>query len=97
MREDQIPEFVTDVIASGCNIEALGDSMYFIGDADLPAEDYERIAPELAQIDRKYGPRDHLRLQIIEYLRSIGRHSTIDDLVEQARHRPSTQDREPSR
>lgn len=83
MREHQIPEFVRDVIAAGCNIWAVGDDMYVVGDADLPEDDYQQIAPELDRIDWEYGPRDHLKLQIIEHLRSIGRHSTIDDLIEQ--------------
>lgn len=83
MREHQIPAFVADVITIGCNIWAVGDDMYIFGDADLPEEDCERIAPELDRIQREYGPRDHLKLAIIAYLRSTGRHSTVDELVAQ--------------
>lgn len=72
MREDQIPEFVEDIIATGCNISAVGRG-YVIGDSDLPVHEYLQIAPILKQIERHYGMRDHLVDEIREYLISIGR------------------------
>lgn len=95
MHEYQIPAFVTDVVAIGCNIWAVGDDMYIFGDADLPMEDYERIAPELDRIQREYGPRDHLKLAIIAYLRPTGRHSTVDEIVAQV-HSHFRHDQEPA-
>lgn len=83
MHEHHFPAFVADVIAIDRNIWAVGDDMYIFGDSDLPEEDCERIAPELDRIQREYGPRDHLKLAIIAYLRSTGRHSTVDELVAQ--------------
>ena len=44
-----------------------------IADEDLPEDVYEKIEPELRRIDKAYGERDHLLLQIVEYLHSIGR------------------------
>lgn len=73
MTGDQIPEFVQDVLATGCDIRAVGDDAYAIADAHLPDEVYDAIEPELERISEKYGRRDHLRLQIVAYLQSIGR------------------------
>ena len=73
MTEDQIPEFVSEVIATGCDIVAIGHDGYVIADCDLPQEVYHTVEPELERIARKYFARDHLRYQIIEYLHSIGR------------------------
>jgi len=73
MREDEIPDFVQGVIATGCDICAIGDDRYFFGDADLPPDVYEATEPELARIESRYGDRDHLLLEIVEYLHSIGR------------------------
>ena len=72
MREDQIPEFVEEIIATGCNITAVGRG-YVVGDSDLPVHEYLKIAPVLKQIERHYGMRDHLVEEIREYLISIGR------------------------
>ncbi len=73
MREEQIPEFVADVIATGCNITAIGDGSYVIGDADLPEPHCFEVQPELQRITERYGSRDHLLRQIANYLHSIGR------------------------
>lgn len=73
MTEDQIPEFVEAVLATGCEMCAVGTTAYVFGDADLPREHQDRIADELNRIDDYYGERDHLRYEIIGYLRRIGR------------------------
>lgn len=73
MTEDEIPEFVREVAATGCDIRAVGDDAYVIADADLSADAFEAIEPELLRIFAKYGRRDHLLLQITAYLISIGR------------------------
>lgn len=73
MTEDQIPEFVRDIAETGCDIWAVGEDAYVIADADLPDDVYDAIEPELIRISSKYGQRDHLLLQIVAYLHSIGR------------------------
>ncbi|MBD9372798.1 hypothetical protein IB238_09220 [Rhizobium sp. ARZ01] len=73
MTEDQIPDFVREIAATGCDIRAVGDDAYVIADVDLPDDVYEAIEPELLRISAKYGRRDHLLLQIVAYLKSIGR------------------------
>lgn len=80
MQEAQIPDFVSEVAATGCAICAVGHESYIIGDADLSDEDYERVAPVLSKIEDRYGKRDHLKAEIIAYLRSIGRFIDLDDV-----------------
>jgi hypothetical protein len=73
MTEDQIPDFVSDVVVTGCDITAVMSVGYVIGDADLTEEQYELAAPELRRISELYGERDHLLDEITNYLISIGR------------------------
>lgn len=73
MRAEDIPAFVEEVLAIGCDMKAFSGDSYFFGDADLPPSIADRIAPDLRRIGERYGPRDHLRAEIAEYLRSIGR------------------------
>lgn len=80
MLEKQIPDFVKDIIATGCDICAIGTTGYLIGDADLEETHYERIKHDLVSIDDFYGERDHLKFQIIVYLRSIGRVVELDTI-----------------
>jgi hypothetical protein len=74
MSEDQIPNFVQDVVATGCNITAVSGVGYVIGDSDLADEDYEVAAARLKEINAEYGVRDHLLSNITEYLASICRY-----------------------
>lgn len=80
MLSSQIPEFVRDVVATGCNICAVGQEHYLFGDGDLKDEDFERVSELLGDIDARYGERDHLRADIVAYLRSIGRYIDTDDV-----------------
>lgn len=73
MQEDQIPDFVREVAATGCDTCAVGNESYAFGDADLPDDIYEAIERKLDRISDVYGDRDHLLPQIVEYLHSIGR------------------------
>lgn len=73
MTEGEIPEFVREIVATGCDIRAVGDDAYVVADAELPDDVYEAIEPELERISKKYGRRDHLRLKITDYLISINR------------------------
>lgn len=36
MTEDQIPDFVGDIRATGCPIDAFGDDLYVLGELDVP-------------------------------------------------------------
>jgi hypothetical protein len=73
MRPEDIPAFVEEVAATGCNITAIAGVGYLIGDADLPDEEFEEVMPKLSEITERYGKRDHLLEEITEYLVSIGR------------------------
>ncbi|MCQ7029680.1 hypothetical protein MRO55_24570, partial [Escherichia coli] len=73
MREDQIPDFVRELLAIGCDICAIGDAHYVIGDTDMTPKARRAAKSELGRIEREYGDRDHLRSQIASYLQSIGR------------------------
>ncbi|MHC1550999.1 hypothetical protein [Phyllobacterium sp. K27] len=77
MLESEIPDFIDEVIKSGCDICAIGHDMYVVGDADIPDEHYDKVASELGRIKEKYGDRDHLILEIVAHLRSLGRY--LDD------------------
>lgn len=74
MTEDQVPEFVDAVIATGCPICAAGHEPYVFAEIDLPPEDIDRVSAEVHDIRRAYGERDHLRREIAIYLRSLGRY-----------------------
>jgi hypothetical protein len=77
MTEEDIPAFVEAIIETGCNICAIGQVGYVIGDVDLPWRRQEEIAPRLREISETFGDRDHLMPQIIAYLRSIGRYVEV--------------------
>lgn len=78
MKPEQIPQFVQDVVDLGCEICAVGDFGYVIGDADLPLDRLGAIQPDLRRLDQRYGGRRHLKRQIIAYLNSIGRYVDPD-------------------
>lgn len=80
MKASEIPDFVDEVIAAGCDITAVGHSMYVIGDV----EEQEQAEEELDRIGEKYGDRDFLKLEIVAYLRSIGRY--VEVVSEGTRH-----------
>lgn len=73
MTEDEIPDFVRDIVATGCDILAVGEDSYVVADAHLADDVYEAVEPEIQRINEKYGRRDHLMEQIAAYLQSIGR------------------------
>ncbi|RVK17000.1 hypothetical protein PWG15_36175 (plasmid) [Ensifer adhaerens] len=70
MLESEIPAFVDAVIKTGCDICAIGHDSYVLGDL----EEMDAAADELERIDDKFGDRDFLLLEIVAYLRSIGRY-----------------------
>ncbi|AOG12551.1 hypothetical protein [Agrobacterium sp. RAC06] len=71
MTADQIPEFVAEILATGCPIYALGRSTYVIAEFVLPEELSESVSDEVNAICERYGDRSHLQLEIAAYLRSI--------------------------
>ncbi|MCZ7890005.1 MULTISPECIES: hypothetical protein [Agrobacterium] len=74
MTKDEIPAFIEDLVAIGCNPLAMADDDYwFIGDADLPEPLREQVQEPIVKICDRYGPRDHLYHEIIDHLRDIGR------------------------
>ncbi|MEY9625064.1 hypothetical protein ABIA27_000099 [Sinorhizobium fredii] len=77
MKEDEIPAFVEAVIEAGCDICAVGHDMYLFGDAELTDSELEVALPKLALIEETYGDRDFLILEIVAYLRSLGRYLEI--------------------
>lgn len=70
MKATDIPAFVDRVIKAGCDICAVGDFNYCLGDLEemVAAED------ELQRIGEEFGDRDFLLPEIVAYLRTIGRH-----------------------
>ena len=70
MRKSEIPAFVDKVIAAGCDICAVGHFGYVLGDV----EEMVAASDELNRIDDEFGDRDFLLLEIVAYLRSIGRY-----------------------
>lgn len=79
MRKDEIPDFVEEIIATGCPITAIGYDLFVLGEIDVPEEDMERVSKEVHEISKRYGERDHLRAEIAAYLRSIGRYFELDE------------------
>ncbi|WP_371681937.1 hypothetical protein [Neorhizobium sp. T7_12] len=73
MQSSEIPAFVDEVAATGCDITAVPGVGYIFGDADLPRPVYRKVLPEIRRISEHYGERDHLLEEITDYLISIGR------------------------
>ncbi|MGX9147214.1 hypothetical protein [Mesorhizobium sp. 128a] len=80
MREQDIPAFVQEVAAAGCDICAVGPGHYVMGDVDVPRGQRRGLYTKLKEIDARYGNRDHLRNKIASHLRSIGRYIDASSL-----------------
>jgi len=78
MRRDQIALFVEEVLATGAALYAIGADCYFFGDMDVSQDQAAEIYARVNGICEQYGPRDHLRADIAEHLRSIGRSIVVD-------------------
>ncbi|MEI2302225.1 hypothetical protein [Ensifer sp. MJa1] len=70
MGVSEIPAFVDEVIEAGCDICAVGHGCYVLGDL----EEMDAAGDELHRIGEKFGDRDFLLLEIVAYLRSLGRY-----------------------
>ncbi|WP_018098248.1 hypothetical protein [Sinorhizobium meliloti] len=77
MDASDIPAFVDDIIEAGCDICAVGYDKYVIGDAELPPGADEKTRRMFDRIDEVYGDRDFLTVEIVAYLRSIGRYVDV--------------------
>lgn len=44
MTEDQIPDFIDDILATGSPICAIGDDLYVLGELDVLGQDMERVS-----------------------------------------------------
>ncbi|WP_026620378.1 hypothetical protein M728_004037 (plasmid) [Ensifer sp. WSM1721] len=73
MKASDIPTFVDDVVKTGCDICAIGHDRYVLGEID----EMDAAADKLDRIGDKYGDRDFLKLEIVSYLRSIGRYIDV--------------------
>jgi hypothetical protein len=73
MKSEDIPAFVEEIVATGCNITGIAGVGYVIGDVDLPDDQLEEVMPKLSVITKAYGERDHLLKEITAYLVWIGR------------------------
>ena len=80
MKSSEIPDFVAEMIAAGCDICAIGHHMYVTGDTDRR----QSARSEVRRIGEKYGDRDPIRQEIVDYLWSIGRY--IEVTSKGARH-----------
>lgn len=80
MRRSEIPRFVSEVIAAGAPICAVGHDVYLVCETEVPDADIRRVAEEVQAICNNFGPRDHLRLEIVWHLRSLGRYVDHGDL-----------------
>ncbi|USJ27400.1 hypothetical protein [Ensifer adhaerens] len=74
MKPSEIPDFVSEIIAAGWEITAIGHDKYVLGDI----EEQHRAIDELDRITEKYGDRDPLKLEIVVYLWSIGRYVELE-------------------
>ncbi|MCB5205534.1 hypothetical protein LH464_24160 [Neorhizobium sp. T786] len=66
-QHDRIPDLVRRLIDAGCNPVAVSN-YYCLEEPDQPEQ-----ARNVMQILADFGPRDHLRGEIVEYLGRIGR------------------------
>lgn len=80
VRED-IPAFIEGIISCGCTITSVGDDVYVIDDTTIFASgDASRMLSLRAMLGA-YGRRDHLKTDIIDYLRMCGYYVPIDQVA----------------
>lgn len=77
MKASDIPAFVDRVIKAGCDICAVGQFNYCLGDL----EEMAAAQDELQRIGEEFGDRDFLLPEIAAYLRTIGRYIDPDSSV----------------
>lgn len=78
MKAGDIPAFVDRVIKAGCDICAIGDKGYVLGDV----EEMIAAADDLKCISEEFGDRDLLLPEIVAHLKSLGRHIDPESPIE---------------
>lgn len=78
MRKSQIPDFIEEIIATGCPMTAVGYDMYVFAEIDAPEDEVDRIGEEVQAICDRYGAREHLLLEIVAHLRSLGHYYDLN-------------------
>ena len=71
MTREEIPEFISALVHCGCTVVSLGDSAYVIDDTPILKADAAQVV-RLKAVIKRYGLRDHLKADIIQYLRNSG-------------------------
>ncbi|MCZ8158954.1 MAG: hypothetical protein O9256_03590 [Rhizobiaceae bacterium] len=82
MSEEQIPAFIDELLATGCPVYAVGQKAYVIAEFAVPECLRSSTSERVNKICQRFGERDHLILQIVHHLWSIGRGiQVVDDMV----------------
>ncbi|WP_246801104.1 hypothetical protein [Mesorhizobium amorphae] len=68
------------MIEAGCDICAIGHLFYLLSDLDGKAP-WRKVK----RIEEEFGDRDHLRPEIVAYLRSIGRYIEPESSTDEGR------------
>lgn len=74
MKASEVPAFVDAITKAGCDICAIGHHGHVLGDVDLSPAEQDVVMQKVKKIEETYGDRDFLMLEIVAYLRSIGRY-----------------------
>jgi hypothetical protein len=80
MRAEDIPDFVSAILAAGAPICAIGHDIYLICETEVPDEMVEQVVTKVQEVCDRYGPREHLRREIAAHLRSLGCYVEVGEL-----------------
>jgi hypothetical protein len=83
MEQHQIPGFVADIVAAGGNIFAIGDAHYCIVENDQDSAD---VKQKVNSVLKRFGDRNHLRSEIVQYLQVRGLSIDLDEAVRPQTH-----------
>jgi hypothetical protein len=81
MRKEDIPDFVSQILATGAPMCAIGNDFYLICETEVSVRSRAQVATEVQRICADYGPRDHLRRDIVAHLRSLGRCLDLEEVI----------------
>jgi S-adenosylmethionine:tRNA-ribosyltransferase-isomerase (queuine synthetase) len=83
MEWHQIPQFVADIIAAGGNIFAVGTAHYCIVEDD---QNSDEVTQNVNSALKRFGDRNHLRLEIVQYLQDRGLSFELDEAIRPQTH-----------
>ncbi|MBC7152372.1 MAG: hypothetical protein H5U22_23635 [Rhizobium sp.] len=83
MERHQIPQFVADIIAAGGNIFAVGAAHYCIVEDD---QNSDEVTQNVNSALKRFGDRNDLRLEIVQYLQVRGLSIELDEAVRLQTH-----------